>query len=550
MKTRRLFPDRRRRQRLPAALAAVAAMGGTLIALPQPTQAWVHCAARPLHPTCCPSPCPVTDGSRLGDLVATANDAFTAVERYASMLDTYVEIWDTVGPNGALVNSVRGLQSSAEGVLREAGQLGSTIVATTQQQLQDPRQLAAAVKQVLEEPAAPTASDRMTRAASRTAAATEEAVNGLVNAAHNLTGLADIAESREDVTALATSATSLRGDYSANTAARRAVHDTMIGLNDLLSRWAAMAGSAALLDHPKGAGTASGSAAPSPLAADLAGKAEHFARLRDARRRIQVLDGIISAATSLHNDRHAANIMLAQYPGLQNTVNSHEQAIAWRDGEQATATGILSSAFIHPGQVFETARTALLAQDTTGWKDNTTKTARASQASNAVVAAILADPEAWGEIRREAWTTDDTGRIVPRVMNDDGFALAGCAFPCQPEVLVQSFETWLENDKLERFWHPLRIDADIAIERLDRRFAEIEQRRGYDITSSFAAAEEARLVQEFKSGLNALATVRAEGFTTEQVRIVDTFAGVMDDAAERILADGGAMTLVMVEWPQ
>jgi hypothetical protein len=526
-------------------LAAVAMVAPWV---PAPAQAFINCLAHPLHPNCCPSPCPVTDFSRLGDLVQITEQAYAAVDRYSSMLDTYVQIWDTFGPDGTLVSTVQSVPAAVRGVIDEAGHLGPSIIETTEDQFRDPAQLVAAVKAVLEDPAGDSASQRLRRAAIRTDLAAGEATDSLVSAGYTLANLGAAAEDSATVTAMATAATDLRGDYAANTTARQAVLETMVGLNDLLGRWAATEAAQAAVSFPTGAGTPDGSAAPSPQVAELTDTAHAFANLREAKQRVQQLDRLISALTALHNDRHVANVMLDQYPGLENTVRSHEQALAWLSGDRIRSVGLLEAAFLDPESVFEAARTALLGADTTQWTDNTTKIAAAAHASTVVVAAILADPESWGEIRPGAWSRDDGGTLA--MLGDGALSDAGCAFPCGPEPLTQSFETWLESDKLERFWHPLRDSADASIARLDARFEDIAQRRGYDIRSPAAAAEEARLIDAFKSELSGLATVDTQHFSETQVSIVNTYAAAMDEAATQVIADAGAQTMVMVEWPR
>ena len=116
--------------------------------------------------------------------------------------------------------------------------------------------------------------------------------------------------------------------------------------------------------------------------------------------------------------------------------------------------------------------------------------------------------------------------------------------------MVAAFSAWLEDDKLERFWHPLRRDAEVAIDRLDQRLSQISQRRGLDITGSTALGREQSLLSEFNGQLGQLSNLGAQGFDAAQRAMVAAFVGAFQQAASAVRADAGAGTFVAVAWPQ
>jgi hypothetical protein len=256
---------------------------------------------------------------------------------------------------------------------------------------------------------------------------------------------------------------------------------------------------------------------------------DRLVRLRQTRIAVRQLDVTTSALTALHNERHAAVVMQAQYPGLWNTVASDNQAIQFRAVDAASAVSLLAQVYSDGNAAFQLAQAQLLSLDTTGWKDNATKTQAANAAAQAVVQSMIANPQAYGNLLAES-SNGATGGV-------------------NAEALASAFSTWLEDEKLERFWAPLRQDAVSAIAALDQRLAEINRRRGFDITGSVAIEQETALEAQFDAQLKQLSMSGQQGMDDSQKALLASYQTAFQGAVAAVQSDPTASQFVTVRWP-
>ncbi len=511
-----------------AGIGLIPANGAVLVAF---------CVVHPINPLCCPSPCSVYDSAKVADFLDEAEQAWQKVEQCRQIADRYLSLVTTFGPNGPLATELRRVPDSVSGVLK-------TFKASFPQMLNpgdlgNPRAVAEILKTALFEPKSLDAvklTDSVGRVGLRSASMADEAVNALATGLHGYKRLTDVATDGGRQTVSASKAANVRTDLAAGSSTRQALIDNLAGLEELLSSWAATEATAAAATHtaPLDKLPASSTAAQnSPLAVSLQAETDRLDKLRQMRLAVNQLDVTTSALTSLHNERHAALVMLAQYPGLRNTVASDDAAIQFRAADAAAAVSLLAQIFTDGDATFQLAQKQLSALDTTGWKDNATKIQAANTAAQAVVQAIIANPQVYGTVRSDpsAATTE----------NDRSIRLA--------EALSNSFSSWLEDDKLERFWAPLRRDADAAISSLDQRLKEISDRRGFDISGSAAAEGENALLVQFDQQLQQMPISGQQGATDDQKNTLATYLAAFQDAAAAIRSDGAAGRFVTVRWP-
>lgn len=512
-----------------AALTLIPTMDGIVFA--------AFCAVHPINPLCCPTPCPISDSTKISDFFNEAEQAWQTVEQCRQIADRYLSLITAFGPNGPLASELRRVPGSVSGVF-------STFQASTPGMLKagdlgNPRAVAEILKASLFEPnslAAVQLSDSISRVGQRAAVVADEAVNALATGLHGYRRLTDVASDGGQQTVTASQATNVRGDLAANASVRQALVDNLGGLEELLSSWAATEATASSASHATTIGTlptSSNGSQTSALAIALQAQTDRLNRLRQMRIAVNQLDVTSSALTSLHNERHAAAVMLAQYPGLWNTVASDNQAIQFRAADVASAVSLLAQIFTDGSAAFQLVQQQLLSLDTTGWRDSATKTQAASVAAQTVVQAIFANPQAYGTVR---------GDLAAGAGNTVGDVLSA-------EALATNFSAWLEDDKLERFWAPLRQDADAAIAGLDQRLKEISDRRGFDISSSAAADRENALAAQFNQQLQQILVSGQQGADEGQKAILASYISAMQTAVSAIQTDSAASSFVTVRWP-
>lgn len=512
-------------------LAVGGCIGGVVLTLAAtPAQAFVNCAARPLDPSCCPSPCPVFDGAKLAKLLDEAEQAWQQVEQCHAIALSYFTTLENFGPNGPLASELRRVPGNVSAVFNT---FKTALPASLKPgDLADPRVVANTLKIALFDPqglAAVTLTGRMDKVKQRSQALAEETVNALATGWHSYARLGDVALDGGKQVQIAASATDLRGDLAAGVAARQALADNLSGLHELAASWAAMEATKAADANSSVPAAAGSQAAAAAEAAPAVAAAQDMARRQELRRSVQDMDTTVAALTGLHNDRSAANLIAAQYPGLQNTIDSLALAQSFQRRDEATAIELLGGAFADGTAAFEEARRRLLANDTTGWHDSATKNQAAAEAAQTVVAALEVAPDGFGR------ALDDHSSAGP-----DGNA-------GRPAALRQIFAAWLEDDKLERFWHPLGEAAQAAKARLDQRLAEISRRRGFDISSAEAGAQEQSLIDRFAGEVRALPTL--DGLDGDRRNAVTAMVAALQSAVRQVQSDDRAARLVTVAWP-
>jgi hypothetical protein len=508
-----------------------------VVSAAEPVGAVAFCTLHPINPLCCPSPCPIADQAKLIDFVDEVADAWQQVDGCRQVADTYYQFAAAVGPNGPLATGLRRLPSSVSMVFSTyKTALPGTL---TPGDLSNPRAVSEILKKSMFDQSGLNAvklSDSLGRLGKRDNAAIGEAYVALATGLHGYARLVDVSADGGTQTVAASRAASTRVDLAANTSSRQALIDNLGGVQELLSSWAASESTASAIIHSSTLGSlpaVSASAATSPLAVSLQTKADQLGRLRQVRALVNRLDVTISAVTSLHNERCAANLMVAQYPGLRNTVNSDNLAIQFRDSDAANAAALLAQVFSDGTAAFQVVQEQLLSLDTTGWRDNATKSPAADAAAEIVVQSILSNPQRFGVVQNPQWNQDGQGINNGQLIS----------------ALRTSFSSWLEDEKLERFWHPLRQDAETAIGTLDQRLGEINRRRGFDVASAAALDQESYLLRIFDQNVNQLAAAGIQSLDNGQAATIASFISAFQAAASAVERDAAASQFVTVAWP-
>ena len=524
--------DRRRFRRAMAIVAALLMMGGAT-----PASA-AFCAAHPIHPLCCPSPCPVADAVKLDNYLDQAEQAWQEVGQYAAIAKGYSELWNGFGPGGPLSNELRRLPGTLSTDLSSMQTM--LPVALKPADLVNPRAVSEILKGALFEPGsldAVSPDERVGRAQQRADVATDENLDALASALHTYARLPGIAVDGGQQIALASRVTNARGDIAANSATKQALFDSIGGLQQIMASWAAAEATAAALHATATLGrlpVPPASPGTSISAVSLASKAGLLDHLRQARATVGDMDVTVAALVNLHNERHAAAVMLAQYAGLANTIDSDRLADLFRQNDADAARQILGQIFTDGSAAFHAVQGQLLAIDRTGWKDYAAKLQAAASAAQSVVTALEANSAAFGTVANQAWYLDAQGNYDASV----------------PNALQDSFAAWLEDDKLVRFWHPLRQAAEQAKDSLDQRLAQVSQRRGFDIAGPAAQAAEANFLDQFSGQQRQLAALDAAGFNAaQQAALAGTVTTLRQGVAD-VQADPGALRFVSVGWPQ
>lgn len=497
------------------------------------------CLVHPINPACCPTPCPIYDQAKISEFLGEAEQAWQKVEQCRQIAERYVTLLTTFGPAGPLATELRRVPGSVSSVFTTFQASYPSMLSAGD--LANPRAVAEILKTALFDPSnldAVKLTGRVERVRKRTAAAADEAVNALATGVHGYRRLVDGAAGRGQQTLSASKALTVRDDLAVNASARQALVDTMTGVKELLSSWVATEAATASITRTTPAdplASSTSSAATSPLALALQAEAVRLDQLRLVRVALNQLDATTSALTGLHNERHAAAVMLAQYPGLWNTVASDNKAIEFRAADAAAASSLLSRIFTDGASVFLAVQARLLSLDTTTWKDGAAKMTAANAAAQSVVLDLLANPQAYGPVR------DDSA--------DNEATASGSLYA---EALATGFAAWLEDDKLERFWAPLRRDAETAIASLDGRLKQISDRLGFDISGSGALTGEVALLSQFGLQLQDTRNIVAQAgqsLADAQKAWVSAYISAFQTAVAAVQSDSAANSFVTVRWP-
>lgn len=495
------------------------------------------CIVHPLNPLCCPTPCPVSDFAKIASFVREADQAWQKVEQCRQIANQYLSLVVAFGSQGILDAELRRVPCAVSDVFKTF--VPRNPAALQPGDLGNPRTIAEVLKATMYEPAGldvVTLTAGIGRVSQRAASISDEALSAIAAGLHGYRRLIDVAGDRGQQTVLASNATTVRSDFAANASARQALVDNLAGLEELVTSWAATEATASSAVHSATIGplpSSSSSSQTSSLATSLQAEADRLASLRQMRMAVNQLDITTSSLTSLHNERHAAAVMLARYPGLRNTVASDDQAIQFRATDAASIIALLGQVFIDENSVFQSVKTQLSSLDATTWKDSATKTQAANSAAQTVVLSIVANPQSYGGLR--------TGPITGSGIDDPDGPLA--------EALANSFAAWLEDDKLERFWAPLRHDAESAITDLDQRLSDINNRLGFDVSGSVALEREQALVTQYNQQVRQIAASGQRGADDERQLILASYIAAFQAAVAAIQSDSTASSFVTVRWP-
>jgi hypothetical protein len=495
---------------------------------------FAFCAVHPINPMCCPTPCPISDSFKIADFAVEAGQAWQNVEKCRQIADGYFSLTMAFGPNGPVASELRRFPGSVAGAFKTfQTSVPSPLKA---EDLNNPRAVSEILKASVFDLNVSELTVGVGRVALRAGTVADEAVNALASSMHGYKRLTDVVVDRGLQTVSAASAKYVRGDLAANASAREALVDNLSGFRELLSVWAAIEATVSSTAHATTLGTLPfpTSSGQSSFLTDAAqAKIDRLRRLRLMRLAVNQLDTTISALTALHNERHAVAVMLAQYSGLRNTVASDNQAIQFRAADAATAVSLLTQIFTDGKAVFQSAQGQLLSLDTTSWKDSATKMATANEAAQTVVGAIFFNPQAYGTLQSDSFS-------------QDGFSSSAVEFS---QVLASSFSSWLEDDKLERFWAPLRQDASAAISSLDQRLREINDRRGFDISGPEAMDRENALLRQIDQQFQVTLNSTLQASNDSQKAILTSYITAFQTAVAAIKSDISASNFVAVRWP-
>lgn len=415
------------------------------------------CAVDPISPLCCPSPCPVMDMTRIPKLLADLDDLDQAVKIETQVVQTASQMKQTIGDGAAAATLVSQQASSFAGTL-------SAEVSSIQNGLSaNPVQALIGVKQVLFEPGtnSSTATQLATRLSARVAAAQEEQAAAFAVSLMRSKALSSLASQQAQLAGGATGAQQLQGDMAANSTSRLAIYQSAGAIHQLIAAWVAQRSIQAAIRHPDaGGGTSAQSGTASEAQSSLQSSTAS-----------QALADNVDQLVTLHDDRNAAQAVLAAYPALQQTVAS--AALAEQVANQAEAG--LQQAFSAVGlsaSSLPQVKTALTALDATGWLDSA-KTVSAQQAALQVSARLL------GISSRAQANADDVNAAV--------------------QQLQPAMTTWLDAIKQSRYWSILAAQAQQSIAILDKTLGALSDQAGADVAGEAGGISERELIAKLSA---------------------------------------------------
>lgn len=514
-------------------LAAAAFLSGFLATIPSAAAAFAFCVVHPLNPLCCPSPCPVSDPAKTADLAGQAGQAVQAVERCRAMVQTYADLTMSVGTS--LGQELRKLPNSVAAVVSSDQAAAPGLTGT----LAEPRAVAEMLKQALFDPdgaAAPQMTTQLGKTHLRAELTAEQTAATLSSGLSSLAGLGNVARDGAAGATQAAKTSDLRNDAAANGLARQSLLETVSGFARLAGEWAALQGLTVAETHP-----ASLAPLASPLpagassdipAAPVADDLFHIGQLRQIQLTLNQMDGILTRLTAMHNQRYAANLMLAQVAGLQKTIDSHSLAAGFRDDDTARAGKLLAQLYDDGDAAFNAVAVRLKAIDQTSWLDSAAKTQAAADAAQAVIQEMTANPPAFGKPLANAVSEGGTSVGV----------LGG--------EMANVFAAWLEDDKLERLWRPLGETAQAAMGRLEGHLSDLSRRDGFDIANRGAVQQEQALLNRLQQNIGQLAIFDSRDFSPDQVTTVRAFVSAFQKVSGDVLADPQAQRAVAMVTPR
>jgi hypothetical protein len=476
------------------ALAIVAAIF-LLFSPTRPCLALVYCAIHPVSPLCCPSPCPVEDIAKIADFLDEARQAWQAVQQVEGIGQQFAGITRLVGQVGA-GSPYSGIDSLAW----DNGQvfMPSWLVSA------GTTDLAGIRSQILNSMfgASSGLSDRQQQAqrvsATAVGAAADAVAIGFSAPAAQLAEASATARNGQSAAA----STDNRADWTQNSAARQDLLAQFDEFSSMLALWLATGTTQAATGGQFASGSTTQGEATPPLVAPPA---------TDAGQSALTQAGMTAwALTLLHNERQSANLLASQTPGLQRTVDSHQLALGMLADDSKAVGGLLAALFVNGPEAFARISPRLMAMDHTAWTDGAAKTKAASLASTAMVVAIVTDPSPYGPIHASdvALTAESAAR------------------------LRDAFAAWLEDTKLERFWRPLRQEADATLAKVNDRLSISSARLGAN-----AAARESAALADLSRQVQAMGEVRCDGCATRLSAIRRVLDVLSSDRTARFLVD-------------
>lgn len=388
------------------------------------------CLLHPVDPPCCPIPCPVGDGIRLPELahaVDTLQQMLSSERQAATMMQT---LWQGVGNIGSLPSMVRAdVTQMMPGLLK--GQMGFQGM---------PLAAAQSIKQTLftTAGASQSSSDITAKQQLRSTKAAAERAEALAMGLSHIQTLPSMAQIDQSTTTAATQAHQLRDDASAGAQARLAWMADTASLGQILAAAASQLNSSAFLQFSQTA------VAPYSAAAESDGTPLSAA---PPAPQAFPMDG-------LHDQRLAAQALLARYPALQYTVAAANMTQGFEDAAGRELQKQLRSAGITAPGAFETLQSSLLAIDGSSWQDSGAKDKTAAAAAAKLTAAIGLQSDS--------------------------------AIPLDADALRQAMIAWLDSRKQNFYWQGLARSANANIAALDRRLSEISDHIGIDVTGDRA----------------------------------------------------------------
>lgn len=425
----------------------------------------IFCAADPIIPPCCPTPCPVFDAVRVPKLLADVAILGQAIDADAKVVQSMVQLGQTIGDTKAMVTSV------ARELSAFPTTISSEVTAVQSGLSSNPIAALGALKQTMFEAGArqDTAAQASARESSRIAAAQDEQAAAFALSLSKSNSLPSSSFVQSQVAATVAASDQLHADFAANSTARLAFYQDIGGLHQLAAAWLSHRASKSALAHPNTAGGAE--IAPAASASPAAPEALP-----------QTFQSTADQLISLHDSRVSAQTLLSAYPALQQTVASAELADQFASAAEKKLQEGLSALGAGSDATIAHVEQALRDADTTGWLDGN-KDLQAQQAGAQVLLGLAA------------------GGSVSRALVSDGSSMG--------QQLQQAMASWLDANKQSQYWAQLAQSAKSSIADLDRSLGMLSDQAGVDLTNSSAVAAETMLLNKLKqdpsaSGLRGL----------------------------------------------
>lgn len=415
------------------------------------------CAADPIVPPCCPTPCPIFDPTRVPKLLADVTNLQQVLGTDTQIVQSMTQLGQTIGDTKAAVTTVtKQLSVFPAGISSEltAIQLGLS---------SNPVTALGSLKLTMFEPAGGgqgSAAQIAARTTSRTAAAQQEQIGAFATSLMKSDSLPSISALQSQLVTTASSSDQLHADLASNSTSRLALYQDVGGLHQLIAAWVSQRSSVSALKHPNIAGGTVSQLAPAVSGPETPGQSAVVS---------QTAQSTVDQLVVLHDSRVSAQTLLAAYPALQQTIASSGLADQFTRAAQSTLQKSLSALGAGSDATLFQVEKALQGTDTSGWLDSG-KDIQTQQAAVRVFAAFTAG-----------------GSVSPSRVAEN--AAAG-------QQAVQAMSAWLDANKQSQYWAQLAQSARTSMANLDQRLGALSDRAGVDVTGASAAAVEAALLNK------------------------------------------------------